>query len=349
MNKNDKFQSENTVSVKPNRLIIHNEIPGSVSVEVPKDSYEDLNESPKIERKIKCDLSSKNKKLRFAVIVTSILAFSFLLFLMFSAPPNKRKRVNISDKTLSSQNYKKVMITEDDIEQTISKLERPQKPVKKKYRLGDYVSYDDSIIDEKLLEELNGRDYSSPLKIVSNGGSFSSSRSPKLHIPRNTTIRAYIDREIVSGNMSVPISAVTISDLMVSGRSILPKGSRLIGKAAPLSNTSRVQVLFSFVVFPNGKEFSIRALAVGEDNLGGLPGRMNYKVAQKGGNVLLKSLLGAGSSTLNAAGNGFGQVFAGQMAANTGEHLNNAVALESQNNGISVAVAMNTRFKVLFN
>jgi hypothetical protein len=328
-------------------LTIFSKIPTGIKPSIPK--KEDISK-PEIKEEKKDTITKKEKVYQKSwVYFMGFLVFVFIGFLFHN---DKREKHTVS----IDQKHLKQATKEGDSEVTTEELENiilsggntsPQKI--KNYKVGDQVSYKNSI-PKSSQKGISDRKYNVPLLVVSNQGSQHSSltSAPKLPIPKNAYLRAYLDRDVSSKNMDIPVTAVTYTDLITNGNLLIPKNSKLVGKAYQEKDSARIGVYFNYVVLPNGKEYSIKGIALGEDNVTGLATEQDYKLAGKGGSVLAQSLLSAASTTANVSGNSFGTIFAGELAGNTSNSLGNAIDYKSQFNGISVMTPMNTKLKVLF-
>lgn len=348
LNKNDP----DPVVVNKNRLIIHNELPSHVKFDQPVKPEKFFQQEPKFYKHVRDFLSLKNRRLKSFFIVLAVLCLGFFVFISISkSPVKKRQSIYNPPEASSLTQTKSFTITTSDIEKTISLKEGDTQEAldPKKYVVGDKVLYKGTQIDEELLEELKDRNYDTPLNIVLERGSSTNFYAERLYLPKNSYVRAYLDRSLHTGNLDIPVSGITFTDLKNNEEILLPKNSRLIGRAGVAMESDRVLVEFSSVVFPDGKEYSIRGVALGEDNVAGLPADLNYKLGQKSTNVFLRSMLGATGQSMTGFGNSFGEAFAGNLANNTSDNLDEALDFEGRNNGVTVSVEMNTRFKVVFN
>ncbi len=216
-----------------------------------------------------------------------------------------------------------------------------------KVKIGDKVVAQ----EDKNLFDANGkgRNFNTPLLIVANGSKTFGSRSTgeKLTIPTNTYAYVYLERDLMTGNLSTPVSAVTYIDVKSGNKVILPKGSRLIGQCQSI-NGNRIQIRFESVIFADGREYSIDGLALGDDNIAGVAGAVNRNIAKKTGNLFASSLLGAAAQTMSITGNSFGTILAGNVAENTSDSLENVVDDSASRSGMTIKVSANTRFKIVF-
>lgn len=93
-------------------------------------------------------------------------------------------------------------------------------------------------------------------------------------ISTGTKIKAVLANAIFSFNVSSPVIAFTDEDVIKDGKVIIPKGTQFIGNAGILKSRDRVNVLFSVMIPPCGKELKIRAMALSLDGSGGIAGKV---------------------------------------------------------------------------
>lgn len=106
---------------------------------------------------------------------------------------------------------------------------------------------------------------------------------------------------IVTGGGSVPVTAALVADIVVTGRTALPAGTRLVGEAFATTTNDRAQVVFHAAVI-SGRTLGISAVAFDEDNQLGIVGKLVKK-----GSAIKKiggRLAGAFGGALSLAGYG---------------------------------------------
>lgn len=352
LDKRDKYNQseENILSINGKKLVINRYLPENVNFISPKeDDLIPLAGSPKWASKNKDKtITKKEKSWRLIIVGIAVLLMVGLIWMMMFKKPHKKSISLIDPQAKQLTQTKSFTITEEQIESTITGRPRSskysRKSSKKNVKVGDKVTYKDKEEDKK------SHNYNTPLyikAISSSYGSTSGIRAPKLPIPKNSYIRVYLEREVTSGNMSIPVTAIAYVDLTYNGKVLIPKDSKLIGKTN-YSGGNRVGMAFNLVIFPNGKEYAIRGVALGEDNVAGIPGNVDYRLAKKGASIFASSLLNATSSTLSVTGDSFGSIFAGNMAGSSSDSLDNAIEYGSRSNGMKISVPMNLRFKISF-
>lgn len=99
--------------------------------------------------------------------------------------------------------------------------------------------------------------------------------NPKLGLPAGTKIQAYTSGTIFSFNVASPATAIISKDMEKDGVVIIPKDSKFLGEVAILKSLNRVNVNFDLLIFPDGREVKVRAMALSEDGSSGIKGRVN--------------------------------------------------------------------------
>ncbi len=97
----------------------------------------------------------------------------------------------------------------------------------------------------------------------------------KLGLPAGTKIPAYLSGTIFSFNVEAPVTARVSKDIEKDGRVVIPKDSELLGEAGILKSLNRINVNFHLLIFPDGREMRIRAMALSEDGSSGIKGRVS--------------------------------------------------------------------------
>lgn len=132
-------------------------------------------------------------------------------------------------------------------------------------------------------------DINTPRKALPTGG---------MQLPSATEILAHTINAINSG-LESPVVAVVDQDVKLNGHVVIPQGARAIGFAAGAVK-NRVNIRFSALVLPDGREIEFSGLALMKDGSAGLVGK-----SQGSGHTILA---GAGRVATGAA------VFAAQFA-----------------------------------
>ncbi|MBI4972091.1 MAG: hypothetical protein HZC17_09740 [Candidatus Omnitrophica bacterium] len=107
-----------------------------------------------------------------------------------------------------------------------------------------------------------------------------------LGLPSGTKIPAYTSGAIFSFNVEAPVSVVVSKDILKGEEVVVPKNSKFLGTASVLKSLNRINVSFNRLIFPDGRELTVRALALSEDGSSGIKG----KVDKQGGKKFLKGM-----------------------------------------------------------
>ena len=153
----------------------------------------------------------------------------------------------------------------------------------------------ENLIKEKALEEMQNKETHKPQQVaIAAKRSLNSQiavfvkeeakQSPRedrqekeksLNISTGVKVKAHLANAIFSLNVSSPVIAITDEDLKKDDVVILPKNTQFVGDAAILKSRDRVNVQFSTMVLPDGKELKVRAMALGLDGSGGVKGKVD--------------------------------------------------------------------------
>lgn len=334
------------------RLILLKQLPKGVNFDPPKNLFK---RSEQIAAKnLKEDKTLKKKEVQLKILICIICFIGIVMFVSYLSSYNPRQKKshfkshNINSIT-KTKNFK---ITEDQIEETASNGYSNPYFSNQPAKVGDSVSYKNQDSGNGGSLKSNQRVLNTPLYSANDGFGYDSKtsiRAPKLPITKNSYIRAYLENNISSQNSDMPFTAISYTELTPNGKLKIPKGSRFDLKVSRVSENHRVEMTSNFVVFPNGKEYSIRAIIIGDDNNLGVKSQTDYKLAKKGTGIVASSLLNAFSNSVSIAGSSsFGTNFAGEMAGNTSDSLDSALNYYGRNQGLSEFIPMNTRFKIVF-
>ncbi len=344
------FFEERLIS-KGNTIVVNHYMPDDAVIEEPPNKLLKRELVPYKECNTDQTMSWLDKKVKVILAVVGIGGVMLgFLFMMLRGEDNKVYNSYQALKPKDVTEVKSTPINEMTILQTHTADEPPKNSGlfgHKKVGVGDKVGYENQSTDPNLVDaQGRSRNFNTPQLIVANA-SRSSSSNEKLPIPANTSAYVYLERDVMTGNLNAPVTAITYLDVKVNGKTVLPKGTRLIGQCQSVSD-NRIQINFDDVIFPDGREYGVRGMALGDDNLVGVAGDINRNVAKKTGNLFASSLLDAAAQSVSITGDSFGTVFAGNVAENTGDSFGNVIDDSAEKSGMTIKVAANTRFKVQF-
>jgi type IV secretory pathway VirB10-like protein len=174
-------------------------------------------------------------------------------------------------------------------------------------------------------------------------------KSEKLGVPTGSKVKAYLANAIYSLNVTSPVIAVMDQDFTKNGKILIPKGTQFIGDAAVIKSRDRVNVRFASMVFPDGKEMKVSAMALGLDGSGGIRGKVDKQTNKSVFKAIGETLIAGGALVM---GNSSG----GPISLNDELRLNAARNLtDDARNSLnqvkveeSVSVEANAPIQVLF-
>ncbi len=154
------------------------------------------------------------------------------------------------------------------------------------------------------------------------------STEPVCYIHPGFTFDAALVTSILSFNAITPVIADVEYDILLLGKVVFPKGTKIIGTSNLVKTLDRVNVQFHTIVYPNGHWISFSGLALHTDGSGGIPGQIKKEKAAVPARVLLRT---AGAATTIATQ----QPLAGEMIAGIAQESEKEIA-ERQTYSITV-------------
>ena len=171
-------------------------------------------------------------------------------------------------------------------------------------------------------------------------------------IPPGTTVYADLINAVFSYNALAPAKAELLQDIYSNTKKIiLPKGSMFLGQVSTIHSQNRVNITFSQVVLPDGKTYSVKAIALSNNGSGGIKGQVSSP-------AVMDALEGTGEAVL-----GLGSIFFGGNNANpysmndqlryaAGTSLTNqatnSLAQAQSNNKTTITVKAGKTIKIMF-
>ncbi|MBI4970243.1 MAG: TrbI/VirB10 family protein [Candidatus Omnitrophica bacterium] len=120
-------------------------------------------------------------------------------------------------------------------------------------------------------------------------------REEKIGLSSGTLIPARVQGTIFSFNTKAPVICSVTKDIQQDGKLLIPKNSRFLGEADVIKSINRINVAFHLLIFPDGCEMRVRAMAVSADSSSGIKGRVNKHHDQRALKAVGETLL-AGAS-----------------------------------------------------
>ena len=153
----------------------------------------------------------------------------------------------------------------------------------------------ESLIKEKTMEEMEKKEVRKPQETVpgqkrklnsqiavfikdegkQNTGEVAQQKDQRLNIPTGEKIKAHLANAIFSFNVSSPVVAITDEDVKKDAVVIIPKNTKFVGDAGIVKSRDRVNIKFSTMILPDGRELKVRAMGLGLDGSGGIKGRVD--------------------------------------------------------------------------
>ncbi len=205
---------------------------------------------------------TKHKRVLWILLGSVCFVFLFLLFFSASKKPHKRAEAKVV-KGEQRNLYSKAEIENLIKEKALEEMDRKQTNKSQQVAVASKRALNSPIavfVKEEVKQEMRG-DWQE--------------RKQSLNISTGVKVKAHLANAIFSFNVSSPVIAVTDEDLKKDGVVLLPKNTQFIGDAGILKSRDRVNVKFSTMVFPDGREMKVRAMALGLDGSGGVKGKVD--------------------------------------------------------------------------
>ena len=143
-----------------------------------------------------------------------------------------------------------------------------------------------------------------PVKAGSLGSRSQETRGKEkpIGLPSGTKIPARLSNRIFSFNVAAPVIAQVIRDFKWQEKVVIPKDSKFLGEASVLKTLDRINVKFETLIFPDGREMRVRAMALSEDGSGGIRGKVDKHRDLKTFKAIGETLLGGASLFVGGSG-----------------------------------------------
>ena len=143
-----------------------------------------------------------------------------------------------------------------------------------------------------------------PVKTENRGSRSEETRGKQkpLGLPSGTKIPARLSNRIFSFNVAAPVIALVTRDLKWQEKVVIPKDSKFLGEASVLKSLDRINVKFETLIFPDGREMRVRAMALSEDGSGGIRGKVDKHRDMKTFKAIGETLLGGASLFVGGSG-----------------------------------------------
>ena len=208
-------------------------------------------------------------------------------FFLFSIFKPISKKVN-KEQMVSSVEEGRVVMTAAAMEKAIEKSARSSKIAKENVR--------------EIRREQKKRKYDSEIAVYiikpNKENDFyreEQAKDLRLGLPSGTKIPALLLDRVLSFNVQAPVQAITSKDFRVGDKIVIPKNSRFLGEADVVKSLDRINVRFDLLIFPDGREIKVRALALSEDGAAGIQGKVDKHTDTKVLKAIGESVLSVGS------------------------------------------------------
>lgn len=213
-------------------------------------------------------------------LVAGIIFLALVLPMFFSSKDNFKAQRFISGEEKRENVSRESM--EQAIEQASVSKKTPVKPI------------------QRPSEQRNKRNYASDIaafvykdeKELIGSRQSKSSKSEPLGIPSGTRIPALLSNRIFSFNVEAPVIALIDRDFKWKDKVVIPKGTKFLGEASVVKSIDRINVSFNTLIFPDGKEVKVRAMALSPDGAGGIKGKVQKHRDIKALKAVGETLLG---------------------------------------------------------
>lgn len=204
---------------------------------------------------------AKPKPITIAFGAIAVIVILFIFYTGIRKNERKQQPINTAEETQSVYSKAEIegLIKEQlakEIEsQKDGQLSKAQEPVKRK--LNSKIAVFVKETSKESLAEANPK------------------QSQELKVNTGVKIKAHLANAVFSFNVSSPVIAVSDEEINTNTDIPIPKGTQFIGEASVIKSRDRVNIRFSTMVFPDGKEYKIRAMALSLDGSGGVTGRVD--------------------------------------------------------------------------
>lgn len=111
-------------------------------------------------------------------------------------------------------------------------------------------------------------------------------------LPLGSTIVATLLNKLVSSDHSAPVIGEISNDVLWKNSVVIPQGTRAMGQASFDDSSKRLQIRFQTLVFPEGDQHPISALALLPDGSSGLSGNYHSGTFEKQTGQFISSFVG---------------------------------------------------------
>jgi type IV secretion system protein VirB10 len=165
-------------------------------------------------------------------------------------------------------------------------------------------------------------------------------------LPTGFSFPARLENAVYSYNAETPAIAVVERDIAYLRRVVVPAETRVIGAVTVQKSHDRVLITFHTLVFPDGEEVRLPAIALALDGSAGLKGKVETHKDSAVANTVLRSVVSGTQAALNIAGI---SPIASQAAQGVSQEALRELDLERQQVTTSISVDAATGLRVYVN
>lgn len=258
----------------------------------------------------------EKKPVRIAFVVLGVI---FLMMIFFRNPSSKH-----AEKSVPQPEENRVVITPQAMEHAIDSSAKGKPARVKPQEIRQTVSGNRKLNSSiaVFVEKPEPPKLETPSRIRE--------QRAQLGIPAGAKIPAVLSDRIFSFNVAAPVTAVVPKDFLFKEKVVIPKDSRFLGEVNIVKSVDRVNVRFEALIFPDGREFRVRALALSEDGSAGVRGKVDKHTDTKVLKAVGETLL-AGASLFVGGRSQDAYSLEDQLRTNLAENLTNQASQDLRN------------------
>ncbi|TBR21430.1 TrbI/VirB10 family protein [bacterium] len=165
-------------------------------------------------------------------------------------------------------------------------------------------------------------------------------------LPTGFSFPARLENAVYSYNVETPAIAVVERDISYLKRVVVPAETRVIGAVTVQKSHDRVLINFHTLVFPDGEEVRLPAIALSLDGSAGLKGKVETHKDSAVANTVLRSVVSGTQAALNITGI---SPIAAQAAQGVSQEALRELDMERQQVTTSITVDADTGLRVYVN
>lgn len=168
-------------------------------------------------------------------------------------------------------------------------------------------------------------------------------RKLRYFLPTGFTFPARLENAIYSYNSETPAIVLVERHIEYLERIVIPAGTRLIGAVSVVKSHDRVLIRFQTMVFPEGDEIALTAIALSLDGSAGIKGKVEKHKDAAVANTVLRSIVAGTQVALDAT---MVNPVAASAAQGVSQEALQSLELERQQVTTSISVDAETGVRV---